>query len=329
MADSFLTTTTLIESIVRRAHIPENQNTFQEADFLAFANEEMMIGLLPCIMKMHEEFYVYVAEVQLNSNQSQYPIPDRSVGTKVRTLFYRDQSRNLQEMARINPEDLVFYQNRSSINFPRAFYVENNNLVMVPEMGSGPQGVLVMKYYLRPNQLVDPSRVATITAIDATTGVIQVDNIPSVFQLGVNYDVIEATGGHKSKVINVQPIAINSVLNTIQFSPSSFPTIYPDNVPNIGQNTINVGDYINLANETMVIQAPEDLHSILAQRVACRCLEAQKDAEGLQLANQKLQEMEFNLGMLVDNRTEGQPQKVNALRSALRAGKFRRRRSTY
>lgn len=314
---SYLTSETLIDSVKRKAHIPESQVTFSDDDFLAFANEEILLGLVPSIIKMHEEFYVYPKIIPLVSNQSDYEIPDRAIGTKIRTMFYRDTSTNLRELARINPDDEAFYQNVSNLNAPNVFFLENNSIKLIPRISSSPGGSLVVKILQRPNQLVLVDRIATIQSIDTNTGDIVVDSVPSVFSTSSLYDFLETSRGHVCRAIDVAIVTINSTTKTLNFAPSSIPS------------TLLVGDQIALAGECNIPQMPDDLHSVLAQRVVCRCLEAQKDLEGLQAANAKLQEMEMSLGILIDNRTEGQPQKVNNLRGALRAGKFRHRRSTY
>jgi hypothetical protein len=332
MANSYLTAETLIESVVRRAHLPISQLTFTKDDILAFANEETTIGLVPSIMKMHEEFYVYPFQIHLESEQAYYEIPDRAMGQKVRSLFYQDGGFNLQEMSRILPENLAYYQNRSSINWPRAFYLENNFIVLVPVVSINPQGSLICKVFLRPNQLVLNTQMSIVQSINTSTGDVVVNQIPKGFTVTSEYDFVEIDHGHRTKGLNVIPNSINVGSKTINFTPSA-PTPPPFNNIPVNLNTLpidlNVGDMICLAGQTNVIQVPDELHSMLAQRVVCKCLEAQKDSEGLQNAKATLQEMEVNLGNLIDNRTEGQPQKVNNIRSALRAGKFRRRRSTY
>lgn len=326
---SFLTAETLIDSVVRRSHIPLNQNTFTNDDILAFANEETTIGLIPSIMKMHEEFYVYPFEIDLESNQAYYEIPDRAMGQKVRALFYQDAGFNLQEMSRILPEDLPYYQNRSSINWPRAFFLENNFIVLVPSIADDPQGSLICKIFLRPNQLVLSKNISIVQSIDFTAGDIVLNQVPMVFTPTSSYDFVETDHGHRSKGLNVIPNSINYTTKTINFNvPSTTPPPY-NNIP-VNSDTLpmdlNVGDMICLAGQTNIPQIPDELHSMLAQRIVCKCLEAQKDSEGLQNARATLQEMEMNLGMLIDNRTEGTPSKVNNLRGALRSGKFRRRR---
>jgi hypothetical protein len=64
------------------------------------------------------------------------------------------------------------------------------------------------------------------------------------------------------------------------------------------------------AQECFIPQIPQELHSMLAQRVSCRCLEALGDMQKLQMANAKLQEMEKRTDNLIDNRAESSPQKV-------------------
>jgi hypothetical protein len=314
---SYLTSDTLIDSVVRRAHLPESQITFTDEDFLAFANEEMQIGLIPAVMKMHEEFLVYSETVPLVANQDNYEIPSRAIGNKTRDIFYQDPATNLQELARINPDDLVYFQNSSNINYPRCFYVQNNDIILIPGVGATPQGSLIFNYFMRPNQLVAEERIATISNINLNTGEITVDAVPSVITDLTPCDFLQTKAGHKTLGIDKTPTNIVSLTNTITFDVDDIPS------------NLQVGDMIALAGETIIPQVPDELHSVLAQRIACRCLEAQKDTEGLQAANAKLQEMETNLGILIDNRTEGHPQKVNNLRGPLRQGKFRRRRSTW
>lgn len=318
---SWLDSTDLIASVVRRAHIPESQVTFQDSDILAFANEEMQIGLVPSVLQLHEEFFTAPYDIPLSPNQSAYPIPGRPIGQKLRNLFYKDTDGNLKEMARILPENLVYYQLRTAINYPNTFFLSDNNIVLVPEISSGPVGTLVATIFQRPSQLVTSDQVATITNINLNSGVISFDQIPSTFTTGSLYDFLQLAGGHKCYSINVAPLSINTAQNTITFPPAL--------IPQIGPNILQVGDMVCLAGECFIPQVPDELHSVLAQRVACRIMEAQGDVQGLQAANLKLQEMEVKIGILIDNRTEGNPQKVNNLRGSLREAKIRRRRNIY
>jgi len=309
---SYLTSTTLIESVKRRAAIPESQSTFETDDFLAFANEEISIGILPTMMQYHEEFLVYSETIPLVANKSSYPIPHRAVGSKIRTMFYQDTSGNLQEMARINPEDLPYYQSSSSANRHVEYYIQNNNVVLVRTVGDSVSGSLVVTYYLRPNQLVSSDKVSVIQSINRTTGDISVNRVPSTFNLVDTVDLLQTKGGHRTYVMDLSLTGLNATTKVVTLSPGNIP------------EDLVVGDVVALSGECFIPQIPDDLHSVLAQRVAARCLEAQGDREALNAANAKLTEMEMKMGNLIDNRSEGNPQKVVNLRSPLRGGNARR-----
>lgn len=85
-----LTTSALLKSIKRRAMIPDNQNTFSDQDFIDLMNEEMMIGLVPSILQMKEEYFIFNQVVPLVTDKSNYPIPERALASKVRELCFRD-----------------------------------------------------------------------------------------------------------------------------------------------------------------------------------------------------------------------------------------------
>ena len=79
-----------------------------------------------------------------------------------------------------------------------------------------------------------------------------------------------------------------------------------------------VNDVIALSEETIIPQIPLELHSMLAQRAAMRCLESLGDVPGLQSAAAKLADMEVKTGMIIDNRVESSPQKIRPRHTPIR-----------
>lgn len=79
-----------------------------------------------------------------------------------------------------------------------------------------------------------------------------------------------------------------------------------------------VNDVIALQEETIIPQIPLELHSMLAQRAAMRCLESLGDITGLQSAAAKLADMETKTGMIIDNRVESSPQKIRPRHTPIR-----------
>lgn len=307
---NYFTTSTLIADVVRRALIPTGQQTFQNADFIAFANEEMSMGCIPHVISHHEEYFVYTQFVPLNPNQSRYQIPTRAIGTKLRNVSYQDLSGNIFDMSRVKVDDLPSYQNNVIQNSFTLFYIEGNYLSLIPVVGANPVGYLRFSYYLRPNELVLENEVAMVTNIDFVNNIVTVNAIPTTFSLSTPLDIVQTENPFGTLRMDVIPTGINTVTNAITFAQYAIP-------PNLV-----IGDHIALAQQTIVPQIPSDLHSMLSQRVAARCLEALGDAQGLQLANAKLTEMEQKTSELIENRVEGTALKVVNKHSSLKRKKL-------
>ncbi len=315
----YMTSSELIASIKRRALLPSNQNTFTNNDFLELANEELSLGLLPSILRLHEDYLLYTEEVELEDGQSRYSIPSRSIGNKLRELSFKDTNDNIFEMTRIGIQDLPDYNDSYTTNFFKTFYVENNEIVLVPTISGTVSGSLMMSYYLRPNALVEEDRAAKILNINTVTGVLNVETVPEDFSTAdsngqsVKYDLIKSQSPFITLQASIIPTAINATTKEITFDPNDLPS------------SLAVGDYVNFEHECIIPQIPQDLHVVLAHRVAARCLEALGDAQGLQLANQKLSEMELNTTNLIDNRVEEAPRKIVNKRGTLKSGLYRKR----
>lgn len=163
MAKPYMTSSDLISAIKRKIAFPIAQNTFSSDDLLKFCNEELMISQVPSVLQYHEEYFVMTEDVPLVSNQKHYEIPSRCIGMKLRDLFFKDTNNNLFEMTRIQSEDRAFFQRNIGANQTvYTFFLEGNDVVLTPLLMDNPQGSLHFVFYMRPNQLVDESRVATV-----------------------------------------------------------------------------------------------------------------------------------------------------------------------
>lgn len=319
MSIGYLTTEELITAVKRKAMIPTSDLTFSNSDYLAFLNEEIKLGLVPKIMEVHEEFFVRSTTSALVASQSNYAIPYRAIGAKLRDVLYQDSAGNQRELTRISPDERTYYANANSQNSYDTFYVQADDIILVPSVGTTVSGSLVLTYYLRPNDLVLGTRVGIISAIatGASTTVYTIANIdgdfPTNFTSSLTYDFLQTKSGHKIRGMDLTPTAMSAVGFTITFDNDDIPS------------GVVVGDYIALSGECYIPNLPSDLHIILAERVAARCLEALGDQNGLAAANAKVVEAENHAQILIDNRVEGAPQKIVNTRGLLRSGgRFRR-----
>jgi hypothetical protein len=324
-----LNTTALLKSIKRRALVPDNQNTFSDQDFIDLMNEEMMIGIVPSILQMKEEYFIFRQVVPLEADKSHYPVPERALANKLREVCYRDSSSttfgNEYEMTQIAIDDRYtgLSNGTGSSDFTgfRRFYMMGSDVVLHPSVGPNPAGALAFYYYLRPNAIVKDSLVATITAINRTTGDITLSSLPSGYSVYVSgtsntvnttFDFVKAKSPHNILDIDLPIISINTSTKVVNIDPSYIP------------KDLEIGDFMPLAGQSCIPNIPTELHMVLAQRVAQRVLEALGDTEGLNNATAKIVEMESKLTTMMDNRVEGAPRKV--VNRALMTGVARNRR---
>lgn len=312
MSDA-LTSNKLIESVKRRASIPENQATFTADDFLAFANEELRLGLVPEILSLHEDYLLYEIELPVIANKSEYEIPSRAVGNKLRDVQFKNSSGAYSELTRVSiGERFNEYDVRTDTNL-RKFYIKNNKVVFLPNLDSGANGFIVMIFYIKPSSLVSEDRVGIISGINKDTGVITLSSVPDNFSISTTYDFYKANSPHSILTIDKNASTINATTNSITFA--------VDDIP----DDLSIGDHVALSGECIIPQVPNELQVMLAQMVACRILESIGDTEGLKLALLKLGEMKKATGMIIDNRVDDAPKKIVNRHGLVRTAVFSKR----
>jgi hypothetical protein len=309
----YYTSEQLIDSVKRRISIPTNQNTYTDADILAFADEETMLAIVPAIMSLHEDYLLFKDDVDLVANQNEYVIPYRSVGNKLNDLQYIDTQGVPFLMARSTVAEEPWI-GQSSVNgrTPFSYYIMNNRINLMPSIGSNASGSLRFIYYIRPSSLVLTTAVGVITNINTSTGDITVSALPSTFDTSETYDFYKARSPHNILSKDLTCTGIVSGAKTISFAPADLPS------------TLEVGDHVALSEQCAIPQIPSDLHVFLAQKTAERVLEAQGDLEGFKLAQAKSQEMEMRAGNIIDNRVDESPHKLINRAGPLRSGLLQR-----
>lgn len=306
----YFTSEELISSIKRRGNIPDSQSMITDEEILDFANEEMLLNLVPLIISKHEDYYTINETFPTITNQTSYPIPYRALGNKLREVAYIDNDRFVP-LHRVSIDQITDSYNQLNYASALRFYILNENVIIDTQTQNIPFSELCFFYDLRPNMLVLKSKVGVITSIDRTTGIIAVSSLPEEMKSGMKYDFVKLNSPHR--VINFDRIGtVNLGNSTVTFDISDIP------------NELAVGDHLCLANETNLVNAPSELHVMLAQMVVARILEANGDIEGVKSANSKLDKMEKNTSYLIDNRVTGSPIKCSSRNKFLQSRKRRR-----
>ena len=170
---SILKTGDLIRSIKRRAFIPSSQETFTDEDLLEMATEEINLGLVPLIQRMHEEHLVYYTEIVLEPSKKRYAIPARAHGNKLRDVALVDENDNVFEMHRYSLNELSDFSNTTAYINARGFYLENNDIILTNFQTNIGQKLRVY-FYMRPNSLILESNGAVINSV---SDIVEVDKI--------------------------------------------------------------------------------------------------------------------------------------------------------
>lgn len=223
---------TLIDSVKRRINIPTNQNTFTDADILAFADEELALSVVPSIMTLHEDHLLYEDVQPLIVGQREYQIPYRAVGNKLYDLMYKDVNGNYLPMSQTTWSDEPNYNGAYTTNLVYAYYVRNNRIGLLPTFNGIDNGSLRFMYYIRPSSLVPSAQVAVISDIDLTSGTITFNDIPSTFNTNTLVDFYKFKSPHTILNIDVQPLTVNTTTNTMVFNTGSTQTVIVNSTVN-------------------------------------------------------------------------------------------------
>lgn len=301
MAFSY-TTDDLVSSIRVRGRIPTSQTTFTDARIRKICDEEIALGLLPLILSVRENYYVRDHSYDIENGVTEYRIPTRAVGVKLKGVFYVDTSGNEWTIPQIPYEDRGIYENSGTDNAP-VYYIKQNNVVLVPTPGNN-AGTLKLSYFIRPNALVAVSAAGEITAINTATREVTVATIPSTFSDSETYDFIKADGGFECA-------AIDQAVSGISSTTLTFSSELPD--------SLAVGDYVALSGETPIPQVPAELHPVLGLRVLVTVLESLGFVNEMKAAQAKLVEAEKVCTDLLSPRSDSNATKVVARSSTLRS----------
>lgn len=235
--------------------VPTATETFSTSDFLALATEELQTYVMALLMSCDEEYGVQDYDVSIVSGTAAYTVPPRASGERLRNVLILVNDEYLP-LPRLEPERVHMQGTTGSVE---AFYVEDNEIVLVPTPGAS--GTLRLKYYRQPSKLVATSDCAVVSSINgARTVVTTTGTIPATFTSGVSLDAVDNNPGFRCLTIDA------ATTGTVSGTTITFSSALP--------SSVTAGDYICLAGESPIPQVPVVLHPLLAQRTALRATEA-------------------------------------------------------
>ena len=273
------TTTLLLNSVQRQSFSPANQSTFGTSDILELGDEVIKTTILPAILNVREEYYVFYKDHTIVAGQSAYVIPSRAIGLSVREIQLIDSNGNVNNLPRTSLDRLHFFSPSGS--GPDVFYLRGDNIVLLPTPTAA-MGTLRVWYSLRPGKLVEVTEAAVVSAIDTTTNIITVTTIPSTWATGNSFDLISASGSHRHLSIDLTSTLVSGTAITLPSLPSD----------------LAVGDYVALSGESPLVQMPPDFQPILATLIAAEMLLAMNQPSGEKVYAKGLKNLEVAQDLL-------------------------------
>jgi hypothetical protein len=293
----------LIENIKRRCSVPTSQLTFTPEDFALLANDEMQGEVVPLIMATREEYFVDYYDVASPAD-GVIPFPENTVGSKVRSICYVQQGSPLvlTSLPRIDL-DVVAGVGFSNFNTLAGFYIQGNDIVLYPNSSVPPNTTIRIYFYKRTLVLTEPSTYGQITAIDPDNNILQLNFVPSGWEIGDKLNTISSKPGFD---VTNGDLTIANI---------SAPSVVVNSVEGI-----EVGDYISRLGYSAVPQIPIEAHPYLAQLTAAKCLESLGDRTGMDAALSKAAALKQALLVMISQRVDGSVKKVMNPNGGLRLG---------
>lgn len=286
-----ITTTLLLDAIKRGVTVPSSQVRFSDDDILKFCDEEMESLLVPMITSLRQEFFVKQKNVTVTANQNAYKIPYRAVGRTCRMIKLANTDGSfVRSLALISPEDSQrFYPN--VFGEPLGYMYQGDKIVLLPTPTAANYQIQFF-YELKPSYLVPVDEAGVISNINTGTGVVTISTAITGFSTGQTMDFVDANAGCSVKGESLDNTNVSGT--AITFATTDLP------------DDLEVGDYVTIANQSPVFQAPDEAHQVLVQAVICRLLEALGDFEGLNAGLAKLEKKIDAASRLLAPRDEGE-----------------------
>ncbi len=259
------TTDEMIKSVRRRASLPASSALFSNEDIVDFLTEELHNVLTPITLDVREEYLVFDKDVDTVIDKSLYQIPSNAVGTGLRKVVLVDTHDEEYDIPFLSIDQKAGHTNAyynsggvSPNNYSGQIYhfFQNNSLGIFPT----PRTVYPfrMKYYRRPNELVEEKDAATITSLNATSILVS-KNLN--FSVGDEVEFNQAKSpfsAYGSATITNMPTATSLEFDAV-----------PDGVQR--------GDWISEENTSPVVNLPLEAVSVLVQSAVVKVLNATGD----------------------------------------------------
>lgn len=287
-----VTSDRFLQGLKRRITIPANQPLMTDQNFLDLANDVIRDRMVPLFLSTNQNYFVTYVDLPMTQGVKKYPIHYRAVGRALRDLKLKYNLDNIRmvDMRLIALEDEHLFINQT---LPTGFYFSGDSIMVVPEPNSSTY-IMRQFFNLQPNRMVTMDQAAKVLAVAGN--VLTVDAIPTAMIAPLKVDFIQGKAGCSTISYDVTLQGAGS--NQLTFASA-------DDVAGV-----EVGDYVALAQESPVMQLPDEAQQLLETATADRVLYAIGDYEGSAAMQKDAKLQEANLLKIIQPRIEGEQTKI-------------------
>lgn len=246
-------------------------------------NREQRLYLMTVLKSVREEYQEQTQSIPLVSGVQTYRLPTRAVAAGIK-LVERLMGGEHVVLEPISQRDAAVY---GGDGYGTGDYVlEANNLRLLPSVTAS--GALRITYYRRFNTLVAADEAAEVEDIDTVTGEVTLASLPSDFASDTPFDLIRGTPHFDVLAMDIAASLVGSVLT---FTPAELPS------------DLVVGDFVALAGQTPICNAPLEMQDLLVKRAVYVYLLGQGDPKAA-AAKASMDESEQHAKALLSPRVE-------------------------
>lgn len=293
------TTDDLIKSVRRRATIPSTSAILTTEDLAELATDELLTFIVPKIMTVREDYFLtfkdFATSIYNTPTGVQMPIPSDAVGSKLRDVCIVNSDGQLTPIERIDVRDL-YSSNRTG------YYIENSTVILYPK--SLNVSTIRMYYISRPAELVLKTDAGSVIRIQDDGETVILSRTPFNIKVG---ESVQFT--NRKQPFNTLAHSIVTEVNGSTIKVES-------------NEGLSLGAWCSLSGTSPVPQIPVEAHMVLAQAVTCKALEAMGDAQGLSIANDKLERDLESMFIYISPRVDSAPIKIISAGDTFRNGRW-------
>lgn len=292
----------LLADVRRSGMLPTSAaDATADADLLAHADKEVSTCLMPAVLGVCEEWGLQTTTLTVSAGTSRVRLPTQAWAGRIRDVKLT-QGNAFNLLPRIEPSREWEWTSYGTQGFPVAYYVESNNLVLVPT----PNGAttLQLRYYARPGRLALTSACRALTAVTAS---------------GSNYRLAWSTGSTLTAtyldVVRADApfdYAPSGLHLASQASASTYHEVLQTAFPSATSLGLASNSYLCVSDTTCVVPLPETFFYVLSQRTVARVLQALGYKEEAAFAFSESKDMLQRAVDSITPRTDAQPRRLTS-----------------